>query len=117
MNRQPSLGNVGPKQRLRTDGSNTQMIDSTTAQRPPDCRWQKRGALAQEIDRSRGERTTKIHAVIDCLGRLIAFEVTPGQLGDVRAAEALPAAGKCFAATAYDGDAHSRFLTERGTSR
>jgi transposase len=49
----------------------------------------KRGAEAQAIGRSRGGRTTKIHAIVDSRGRPIALEVTPGQLGDVRVALAL----------------------------
>jgi transposase len=75
--------------------------------------------LAQAIGRSRGGRTTKIHAVVDCLGRLIAFEITPGQLGDVRVAGALlapmPAARLCIADTAYDSNGLRQFLSERGT--
>jgi transposase len=75
--------------------------------------------LAQAIGRSRGGRTTKIHVVVDCLGRPIAFEVTPGQLGDVRTAEPLlallPAARSCIADTAYDSDALRHFLSQRGT--
>jgi transposase len=78
-------------------------------QGPSLCRGRKRRTLAQAIGRSRGGRTTKIHAVVDCLGRLIAFEITPGQLGDVRVAEALLAptlaARLCIADTAYDSDA------------
>jgi hypothetical protein len=38
----------------------------------------KRGAEAHAIGRSRGGRTTKIHAIADSCGRPIAFEVTPG---------------------------------------
>jgi transposase len=75
--------------------------------------------LAQAIGRSRGGRTTKIHAVVDCLGRLIAFEITPGQLGDVRVAgsllAAMPAARLCIADTAYDSNGLRQFLSERGT--
>jgi transposase len=45
--------------------------------------------------------------------------VTPGQLGDVRAAPALlgplPPARLCAADTAYDSDGLRRFLIERGT--
>jgi hypothetical protein len=68
---------------------------SSTARRPRLTALQAagKGALAQAIGRSRGGRTTKIHAVVDCLGRLIAFEVTPGQLGDVRVAGSL--SGPC----------------------
>lgn len=79
----------------------------------------KRGAEAQAIGRSRGGRTTKIHAVCDALGRAIAIEVTPGQLGDVRAATQLlgqlPPSQRCAADTAYDSDALRQFLHERGT--
>ena len=82
-------------------------------------RGRKRGAEAQAIGRSRGGRTTKIHAVCDALGRAIAIEVTPGQLGDVRAAASLlsqlPPGRKCAADTAYDSDALRQFMRERGT--
>jgi transposase len=79
----------------------------------------KRGAEAQAIGRSRGGRTTKIHAVCDAIGRAIAIEVTPGQLGDVRAAAQLlgqlPPSRRCAADTAYDSNALRQFLRERGT--
>lgn len=79
----------------------------------------KRGAQAQAIGRSRGGRTTKIHAVCDALGRAIAIEVTPGQRGDVRAAAELlgqlPPSRRCAADTAYDSNALRQFLRERGT--
>lgn len=79
----------------------------------------KRGAEAQAIGRSRGGRTTKIHAVCDALGRPIAIEVTPGQIGDVRAAAELlaqlPPGRRCAADTAYDSNALRQFLRERGT--
>lgn len=45
--------------------------------------------------------------------------MTPGQLGDVRAAAGLiaqlPPARQCAADTAYDSDALRQFLCERGT--
>lgn len=75
--------------------------------------------MAQAIGRSRGGRTTKIHAVVDCLGRLIAFELTPCHVGDVRVAGALlaplPAARLCIADTAYDSKGLRQFLSERWT--
>jgi transposase len=81
-------------------------------------RW-KRGASAQAIGRSRGGRTTKIHAVVDGCGRIIAFDITPGQLGDARAAlgllGSLPPAQLCAADTAYDSNGLRQFLLERGT--
>ena len=79
----------------------------------------KRGEQGQAIGRSRGGRRTKIHAVVDGQGRPIGFEVTQGQLGDVRAALALlaplPPAAFCAADTAYDSDGLRHFLIGRGT--
>ena len=79
----------------------------------------KRGAQAQAIGRSRGGRTTKIHAIVDRLGRPLAFQITPGQLGDIRAAvaliEAAPPAYFLAADTAYDSDGLRDFLAKRGT--
>ena len=81
-------------------------------------RW-KRGAEIQAIGRSRGGRTTKIHAVVDGKGRLIAFEITAGQRGDAPLARGLlkplPSARLCLADTAYDADKLRRFLIDRGT--
>ena len=45
----------------------------------------KRGASANGIGRSRGGPTTKLHALVDGLGRLVAFVITPGQRGDAPA--------------------------------
>jgi putative transposase len=54
------------------------MIDSTTAKAH---RSAAGGTEEQAIGRSRGGRTTKIHAVVDGQGRPLAFEITPGQRG------------------------------------
>ena len=82
-------------------------------------RWRKRGADIQAIGRSRGGRTTKIHAVVDGCGRPIALKITPGQRGDAPVAAdliaPLPPSLLCAADTAYDSDALRRFLIERGT--
>jgi transposase len=79
----------------------------------------KRGAEAQAIGRSRGGRTTKIHAVADAIGRLIAIDISPGQRGDVRVApallERLPAAALLLGDTAFDSDGFRGFLANRGT--
>ena len=89
-------------------------------QGPPLGRRRKRGAQIQAIGRSRGGRTTKIHAVVDGQGRLIAFEITAGQRGDAPFArpllETLPSARLCLADTAYDADKLRTFLIERGTT-
>lgn len=80
----------------------------------------KRGAQAQAIGRSRGGRTTKIHAACDPQGRPVAFEITPGQLGDLRATSALlaslPPTAFCAADGAYDANGFRAFLIERGTT-
>ena len=82
------------------------------------CR-RKRGAELQAIGRSRGGRTTKIHAVVDGCGRPVALKITPGQRGDAPVAAdliaPLPPSLLCAADTAYDSDALRRFLIERGT--
>jgi hypothetical protein len=49
----------------------------------------KRGELSQAIGRSRGGRTTKIHALTDRFCRPIAFLLTGGQVADCIAADAL----------------------------
>jgi transposase len=90
------------------------------SQGPPLCGRRKRGGQAQAIGRSRGGRTTKIHAVANASGRLIAFDLTAGQMGDVRSAEGLigqlPKAARVLADTAYDSDKFRQFLAERGTT-
>lgn len=45
--------------------------------------------MSQAIGRSRGGRTTKIHALTDGRGRPLAFLLTGGQAADCRAAEPL----------------------------
>jgi transposase len=78
-----------------------------------------RGDQIQAIGRSRGGRTTKILAVVDGNGRPIAFEVTPGQFGNVRAAigllTPLPPAALCAADATYDSKGLRQFLIGRGT--
>lgn len=79
----------------------------------------KRGAQAQAIGRSRGGRTTKIHAVVDGQGRPLAFTLSAGHRHDGPIApalvEALPAARLCAADAAYDSDAFRQLLIARGT--
>lgn len=57
---------------------------------------------------------------MDGLGRARAFEITPGQLGDARAAMALLAqlapSLSLTADTAYDSNGLRQFLLERGTT-
>jgi transposase len=80
----------------------------------------KRGEREQAIGRSRGGRTTKIHAVVDGEGRIIAFDLTGGNRHDIRPAaalmEPLPPAKSLLGDAAYDSDAFRQFLADRGTT-
>lgn len=82
-------------------------------------RWQG-GAHANAIGRSRGGPTTKLHALVDGLGRMVAFTITPGQRGDAPVAAELvgllPASATLAADRAYDSDALRRLLLARGTT-
>jgi transposase len=71
-----------------TDALETVMLDSTA------CKAQRfasgaRGGGEEDLGRSRGGLTTKIHAVVDGLGRPLCFLLTPGQAADCRQARAL----------------------------
>jgi transposase len=74
----------------------------------------EKGAAEQAIGRSRGGRTTKIHAVVDGRGRPLAIEITPGQRGDLRVVLPL-LSGLCAADAAYDSDGFRLFLRRRRT--
>lgn len=52
-------------------------------------RWRKRRARAQAIGVSRGGRTTKIHALVDLLGRPLRLVLTPGKTSDIKVADLL----------------------------
>ncbi|ARR55285.1 hypothetical protein HY78_18465 [Rhizorhabdus wittichii DC-6] len=102
------------------DASNIQLIDSTTVKAyRSGVGGKKGGAALQAIGRSRGGRATKIHAVTDGRGGIIAFELTAGQLGDLRAVTSLigplPPALICAADTASDDNGFRHLLSERGT--
>ena len=61
----------------------------------------------QAIGRSRGGLSTKIHALVDALGRPLALLLTPGQAHDLVAADALlprMAASLLIADRAFDAD-------------
>lgn len=100
------------------DAADVQCIDSTTSKAHRCSAGGKGGADTQAIGRSRGGRSTKIHAVADHAGRLIAFDLTPGQRDDIRPAAALlatlPEPDYVLADTAYDGDALRRAVQTRG---
>jgi transposase len=79
----------------------------------------KRGAEAQGVGRSRGGRTTKIHAAVDELGRPQRLIVRPGHRGDAPVAAELvgdTVPTLCLADAAYDSDAFRTRLLARGTT-
>jgi transposase len=78
----------------------------------------KRGEHEQAIGRSRGGRTTKIHALSDPDCRPCAFHLTPGQNADIAAAPALlalaPPISSLIADKGYDGDDFRADIVNRG---
>ena len=73
--------------------------------------WWKRDTSKKNGRSSRGGLTTKLHAAVDRLGRLLRLTVTPGQRNDSTQAEALledfkpNEVGHVLADAAYDSDA------------
>lgn len=80
----------------------------------------KRGELSQAIGRSRGGRTTKIHALTDALCRPVAFLLTGGQVADCTAADTLldrmPPTRILHGDKGYDSDAVRRKIEGMGTA-
>jgi len=105
---------------IQFDAAKVQSIDSTSSKAHRCAAGGEGGEARQDIGRSRGGRTTKVHAVVDARGRMIAFDLTPGQRGDIRPAKAvlepLPPPDFLLADTAYDGDQFRNFLAKRGTT-
>ena len=82
------------------------------------CVRRQRGEQSQAIGRSRGGRTTKIHALTDQFCRPIAFLLTGGQVADctagTRLLEQLPACRILHADKGYDTDAIRRQVEASG---
>jgi transposase len=81
--------------------------------------WWKRGEQKQAVGRSRGGRNTKIHALADVKGRLIAILLTGGEAHDCPVAERLVGRVKpskrMLGDKAYDSAELREDLHERGT--
>jgi transposase len=81
-------------------------------------RW-KRGEQKQAVGRSRGGRNTKIHALADAKGRLLAILLTGGEAHDCPVAERLirraKPAKRMLGDKAYDSAELRDELDERGT--
>lgn len=89
-------------QGIPTDALEAVMLD------PSACKAQRfasgaRGGGEEALGRSSGGLTSKIHAVIDGLGRPLCFVLTPGQAAACRQARALP-----------EGLAFERLIGDRG---
>ena len=84
----------------------------------PLCVGRKRGEKSQAIGRSRGGRTTKIHALTDAQCRPIAFLLTGGQVADCTAApellQQLPNCDILHGDKGYDANAIRQQVSERG---
>src|SRR5271154_4655261 len=84
------------------------------------CLGWKRGERSQAIGRSRGGRTTKIHALTDCLCRPVAFLLTGGQVADCIAADTLldqmPPTRLLHGDKGYDSDAVRRKIESKGVA-
>jgi len=80
----------------------------------------KRGEHKQAVGRSRGGRNTKIHALADAKGRLIAILLTGGEAHDCPVAERLirrtKAPKRMLGDKAYDSAELREELDERGTT-
>jgi transposase len=80
----------------------------------------KRGERTQAIGRSRGGRTTKIHALTDASCRPIAFLLTGGQVADCTAAdtllEVLPQTDILHGDKGYDSNAVRRKIESKGVA-
>jgi transposase len=81
-------------------------------------RW-KRGEHKQAVGRSRGGRNTKIHALADAKGRLLAILLTGGEAHDCPIAERLIRRSKTskrlIGDKAYDSAELRLWLNDRGT--
>lgn len=88
-------------------------------QSPPLGLRRKSGEQNQAIGRSRGGRNTKIHALADAKGRLIAILLTGGEAHDYPVANRLTRRVKppkhLLGDKAYDGNELREDLDERGT--
>ena len=81
-------------------------------------RWRKRGRQIQAIGVSRGGRTTRIHALTDGLGRLVAFCLTAGHVANCRVTEGMlqgsPRNALVMADRAYDTNAIRQQIEQQG---
>ncbi|MCC7425669.1 MAG: IS5 family transposase [Alphaproteobacteria bacterium] len=94
------------------------LLDATYAKAHRSASGGKGGKHAQAIGRSRGGRTTKIHAAANQGGKPIAFHLSGGNTADLRGGEALidavPEGALVIADRAFDADRFRRSIEARG---
>ncbi len=98
------------------DGLETVMVDATITQAQRFASG-ARGGGEEDLGRSRGGLTTKIHVLVDRRGRAVCYLLTPGRAADCRQAETLleDVAFACLIGDrAYDTDAIRAWCTEHG---
>jgi transposase len=95
------------------------MADSSAAKAHRSASGGRMGEIRQAVGRSRGGRTTKVHALTDEQGRPHAFLLTGGQVADIKGAASLltsmPPSQKFVGDKAYDADHLRGWLGSRGT--
>lgn len=108
-------GGADPRGLGRRDRADRQQLH----QGPPQRRRRKRGARANAIGVSRRGRTTKIHALVDVLGRPLRLVLTPGNTPDVKGADMLigetTGMKRVIADRGYDANRIRAVLREQGT--
>ncbi|MCK5362306.1 MAG: IS5 family transposase [Gammaproteobacteria bacterium] len=96
------------------------LIDSSAVKAHRCAAGRKRGERCQAIGRSRGGRTTKIHALTDRDCRPLAFLLTGGNVADCTAADALleqmPATSILHGDKGYDSNAVRRKIEDMGAA-
>ena len=98
------------------DGLETVMVDATITKAQRFASG-ARGGGEEDLGRSRGGPTTKIHVLVDRRGRPLCYLLTPGQAADCRQAETLleDVVFACLIGDrAYDTDAIRAWCAEHG---
>ena len=77
-------GLLEPILKALTNGADTEwiMIDATVVRAHQHAAGAKGGQDSQDLGRSRGGFSTKIHAVVDAHGNPLEFDITAGQVSD-----------------------------------
>ena len=102
---------------LTADRDNKYLMLDSTIVRAHQQAANGKGGKDQALGRSRGGLTTKIHMLVDALGRPLRFIVTTGQVGDITQAPALlegQTGDAVLADKAYDSNALRAIIAQIG---